>query len=136
MAAIQEYVRKTLLYHSMDRAELDTMVRRTLDELAASRLITLDNLGSYEATLLSQATVAAFLTPEDGLFLHDDLRRALRAFVMDGDMHVFYTFTPLYTSESASINWPIFRREIDTLDESGLRVLEFVGVSPGLVNQM
>jgi hypothetical protein len=136
LAAIQEYVQKTLLYHTMDRAELNNMVTATLNELIASNLITLDNHGSYEATLLSQATIAACLTPEDGLFLHDELRRALRAFVMDGEMHIFYTFTPVYSPGSADLNWPVFRREIESLDESGLRVLEFVGVNPGLVNRM
>ena len=135
MAAIQEYVQRTLLYHTMDRAHLNDMVVRTLEELITSGLVTLDYLGSYEATLLSQATVASYLTPEDGIFLHGELRRALRAFVMDGEMHIFYTFTPVYSS-GIDINWPIYRREMESLDESGLRVLEFVGVNPGLVNRM
>ena len=135
MAAIQEYVQKTLLYYTMDRTLLDTMVSKTLEELIDSGLVTVDKFGSYEATLLSQATVASYLTPEDGIFLHGELRQALRAFVMDGEMHIFYTFTPLYSSQT-DINWPIFRREMESLDESGLRVLEFVGVNPGLVNRM
>lgn len=135
MAAIQEYVQKTLLYHTMDRASLDTMVSKTLEELIESGLVTVDAFGSYEATLLSQAIVASSLAPEDGIFLHDELRRALRAFVMDGEMHIFYTFTPLYSPQT-DINWPIFRREMESLDESGLRVLDFVGVNPGLVNRM
>ena len=135
IAAIKEYVQKTLLFHNMDRALLETMVSKTLEELIESGLVTVDSCGSYEATLLSQATVASFLTPEDGIFLHGELRRALRAFVMDGEMHIFYTFTPLYNSQT-DINWPIFRREMESLDESGLRVLEFVGVNPGLVNRM
>ena len=54
---------------------------------------------------------------------------------MDGEMHIFYTFTPPYNAQT-DINWPIFRRELESLDESGLRVLEFVGVNPGLVNRM
>ncbi|CAF9908910.1 MAG: hypothetical protein ALECFALPRED_005166 [Alectoria fallacina] len=135
MTAIQDYVQKTLLYRTMDRTLLDTMVSKSLEELIESGLATVDNFGSYEATLLSQATVASYLTPEDGIFLHGELRRALRAFVMDGEMHIFYTFTPLYNSQT-DINWPIFRREMESLDESGLRVLEFVGVNPGLVNRM
>lgn len=134
-AAIHEYVQKTLLYHTMDRALLDAMMSKTLEELTKSGLVTVDNFGSYEATLLSQATVASYLTPEDGIFLHGELRRALRAFVMDGEMHIFYTFTPLYSSQT-DINWPVFRREMESLDESGLRVLDFVGVNPGFVNRM
>lgn len=135
MAAIQDYVQKTLLYHIMDQTLIDAMVSETLQELIESGFVTVDSFGSYEATLLSQATVASFLAPEDGIFLNGELRRALRAFVMDGDMHSFYTFTPLYNSQT-DINWPVFRREMERLDESGLRVLEFVGVNPGLVNRM
>lgn len=135
ISAIHEYVRNTLLHHSMDRALLDNMVSKTLEELVESGLVTMDAFGSFEATLLSEATVASSLTPEDGIFLHSELRRALRAFVMDGEMHIFYTFTPLYNAQT-NINWPIFRREIEGLDESGLRVLEFVGVNPGFVNRM
>ena len=120
----------------MDRVMLDEMVAATLKELIASGLITVDRFGSYEATLLSQATVASYLTPEDGIFIHGELRRALQAFVMDGEMHIFYTFTPVYSSGLADINWPIFRREMWNLDESGLRVLEFVGINPSLINRM
>ena len=108
----------------------------TLAELIDSKLITSDSWGSYEATLLSQAIVAAYLTQEEGIFLHNELRRALQAFVMDGEMHIFYTFTPLYNAGVTDINWSILRREIEGLDESGLRVLQFVGVNPGLVNRM
>ena len=136
MATIQEYVQKTLLFHTMDRVMLDDMVAATLKELVASGFITVDRFGSYEATLLSQATVASYLTPEDGIFIHGELRRALRAFVMDGEMHIFYTFTPVYISGLADVNWPIFRREMWNLDESGLRVLEFVGINPSLINRM
>ena len=136
MAAIEEYVQKTLLFHTMDRVMLNDMVAATLKELITLGLITLDQFGSYEATLLSQATVASYLAPEDGIFINGELRRALRAFVMDGEMHIFYTFTPAYISGLADINWPIFRREMWNLDESGLRVLEFVGINPGLINRM
>ena len=135
LSAIQEYVQKTLLYHTMDQALLATMVSNTLEELIGSGLVTVDSFGTFEATLLSKATVASSLTPEDGIFIHGELRRALQAFVMDGEMHIFYTFTPLYNAQT-DINWPIFRRELESLDESGLRVLEFVGVNPGLVNRM
>ena len=136
MTAIQEYIQRTLLFHTLDRQVLDTLVQRTVEDLVATGMIAVDNLGSYSATLLSQATVASSLTPEDGVFVHSELQRALRAFVMDGEMHIFYMFTPVQLSVPGDINWPIFRRELDRLDDSGIRVLEFVGVNPGLVNKM
>lgn len=136
MDAIQDYVQRTLLFHTMDRDALNIMVNSTVDDLIASGLVSLTCTGSYEATLLSQAIIASSLAPEDGIFLHGELQRALQAFVMDGDMHIFYTFTPLQGFLAADINWPIFRREMEALDDSGLRVLRFVGVNPAFVNKM
>lgn len=136
MDAVQDYVQRTLLFHTMDQDALNTMVKSTIEDLTASGLVFLDSTGSYEATLLSQAIIASSLTPEDGIFLHSELQRALQAFVMDGEMHIFYTFTPVQGAFAADINWPIFRRELDGLDESGLRVLRFVGVNPAFVNRM
>ena len=124
--AINDYISRTLLYHTMDRVVLNEMVETTIQELIDTHLVTVDNTGSYEATLLGQAIVVSSLTPEDGIFIHEELQRALRAFVMDGEMHIFYTFTPVQSAGLANINWPLFRREMDGLDESGLRVLRFV----------
>lgn len=120
----------------MDPNELNEMVDATLSELVDSGLIEIDLHGGYAATSLSQATVASYLTPEDGLFIHDELRRALKAFVMDGEMHIFYTFAPVWNPGNVEIKWNIFRKEVDCLDESGLRVLSFVGINPALVNRL
>lgn len=93
--SIDDYIKKTLLYHSIDCNELANMTKSTMDELLENRLVTSPDSSSYEATLLGQAVVAASLTPEDGLFVHRELQRALDAFVLDGELHAFYTFTPV-----------------------------------------
>ena len=134
--AIEEYVRRTLAARTKERDILDNLVSFAMKELIDSGLVKVDKFGGYEATPLSQATVASYLSPDDGIFLHEELVRALRAFVMDGEMHVFYTFTPITISGATDINWPIFRKEIEALEDSGLRVLELVGVSPAFVNKM
>lgn len=136
LVAIEEYVQRTLLFHTMDQGQLKDMVNSALQELVESDLLVVDRFGGYEATLLSQATVASYLTPEDGVFLRGEFQRALKAFVMDGEMHIFYLFTPVTISGFADIDWVIFRREIENLDESGLRVLNFVGINPAFVNRM
>lgn len=120
----------------MCKKDLEAMVKATIDDLLASNLIRIDQTGSYEALPLSRAIVAASLTPDDGIFVHDEIQRALRAFVMDGEMHIFYMFTPVQSTGLADINRPIFRTEMESLDESGLRVLKYVGVSPHFVNEM
>ena len=89
----------------------------------------------YTATLLGQAIVASSLTPEDGLFIHKELKKALAAFVLDGDMHALYTFTPVQSSYT-KINWQIFRKEVEALHESNMKVLSFVGLNPAMVNRM
>ena len=120
----------------MEHALLEDMVNITMKELIANGMVVVDSLGIYEATRIGKAVVTSSLTPEDGLFVHDELQKAMRAFVLDGEMHVFYMFTPVQASGLTEINWSIFRREMERLDESGLRVLEFAGVKPGFVNKM
>lgn len=111
-------------------------MKSALQELVDEELLLFRDNESYEATLLGQAVVASAFSPEDGLFVHEELKRALQAFVMDGDMHIFYMFTPLQMATSTPVDWQIFRDQLDRLDESGLRALQFVGVQPGFVNTM
>ena len=112
------------------------MVQTNIDDLLDCGMVVVAEGGSYEATLLGQAIIAASLTPEDGLFVYAEFQRALQTFVMDGEMHIFYMFTPIQSTGLGEINWPIFRREVQGLDESGLRVLKFCGANPAFINRM
>jgi DNA polymerase theta len=133
--AIHDYIQKTLLHFSMNHDELNVLVKTTLDKLAITGLIRIDSGSDFEPTLLGQAIVASSLTPEDGIFVHRQLQKAAKAFVLDGEMHVLYTFTPIQPAR-AEINWRIFRQEIECLDESGLRVLSLVGIKQASVNKL
>jgi hypothetical protein len=134
--AIKEYVKCTLLYRTVDKKIAYSIMHSSLQELIDEGLLIFKEDESYEATKLGQAVVASGFAPEDGLFVYEELQRALRAFVMDGDMHVFYMFTPIQVAMNTQIDWLIFREQIDNLDESGLRALRFVGVQPYFVNLM
>lgn len=134
--AIKEYVKCTLLCRTLDKKIAYSIMDSALRELVDEELLRLTDDESYEATQLGQAVVASAFAPEDGLFVYGELKRALQAFVMDGDMHIFYIFTPLQVAASTQIDWQIFRDQLDFLDESGLRAMQFVGVSPGFVNTM
>ncbi|KAE8148023.1 hypothetical protein BDV25DRAFT_159149 [Aspergillus avenaceus] len=134
--AIKEYVRCTLLYRTMDKKIAYNIMSAALRELVGESLLLQNDDESYKATQLGQAVVASAFAPEDGLFVYEELKRALQAFVLDGDMHVFYMFTPIGVSATTQIDWPVFRDQIDKLDESGLRALQFIGVQPGFVNRM
>ncbi|KAB8206867.1 hypothetical protein BDV34DRAFT_224036 [Aspergillus parasiticus] len=136
LEAIKEYVKCTLLYRTMDKKIAYNIMYSALQELVSEDLLHQNDDESYVATQLGQAVVASAFTPEDGLFVYEELNRALQAFVMDGDMHVFYMFTPLQVATTTQVDWPIFRDQLDNLDESGLRALQFIGVQPGFVNRM
>ncbi|KAJ5791854.1 uncharacterized protein N7518_008865 [Penicillium psychrosexuale] len=123
--AIKEYVRCTLLYQTLDKKIAYSIMKSALQELVDEDLVILRNDESYEATPLGQAIVAS-------AFSH----RRRPAFVMDGDMHIFYMFTPLQAAVNTPIDWQVFRDQLDRLDESGLRALQLVGVQPGFVNTM
>ena len=147
---MQDYVARTLLYHTADRTTIQALVSTTMTELQKLEMVTLDQHDSFTATLLGQAIVASSLSPEDGLVVYQDFKKALEAFVLDGEMHVFYMFTPIQTTQyphtatdskaqttvKSDINWQRFRKEIDALDESGLRSMKYISVSPALVNRM
>jgi replicative superfamily II helicase len=133
--SIDDYIRRTLLFYSIDRNELAEMVQSTMQELKETGLVEESNRSDYSATFLGQAVVASSLGPEDGLFVHRELRKALQAFVMDGEMHVLYSFTPVQAAYG-NINWQIFRKEVERLDESNMRALEFVGLKPLVINKM
>ncbi|PLB45101.1 putative DNA-directed DNA polymerase theta [Aspergillus steynii IBT 23096] len=134
--AVKEYVKCTLLCRMVDKKLAYSIMNSALQELIHEELLLQKDDEAYEATQLGQAVVASAFAPEDGLFVHEELRRALQAFVMDGDMHIFYMFTPLQVAVNTQIDWPIFRDQLDFLDDSGLRALQFVGVQPGFVNSM
>lgn len=132
--SVDEYVKKTLLYQTIDKTELTEMVKSTLRDLEETKLITKDD-SELQATLLGQAIVASSLTPEDGIFIHKELRRALEAFVMDGEMHVLYSFTPVHAAQG-NVNWKIFRNHMENFGDSDLRAFDFIGLKPAIVNKM
>ncbi|TVY20266.1 Helicase and polymerase-containing protein TEBICHI [Lachnellula arida] len=133
--SVNDYMRKTLLYHSVDSEELGVTISSTLDDLSETGLVQIIDGSTYAATTLGEAIVASSLTPEDGLFVHRELLKALQGFAMDSDLHALYTFTPVQTTQS-NINWQIFRQEVERLDESNMRALQFVGLKPMLINKM
>jgi DNA polymerase theta len=133
--AIRDYIRKSLLNLSSRSDLIEDHVEFSLQELVKMGFLQYDGVDSYVATQLGKAVVASSLEPEDGAFVHREMQRALQAFVMDGEMHILYTFTPVQDF-SVSINWQVFRSETEALDDSGLRVMTFLGLKPSVVNRM
>ncbi|KAM4054853.1 DEAD/DEAH box helicase [Hirsutella rhossiliensis] len=127
--SIHDYFTKSLLSHSQSPEFVRDRTESSLEELQSIGLATSDNLGNFVPTRLGNAIVASAVDPDDGVFVYKELSKALRAFVMDGEMHILYVFTPVQDF-GVTVNWQVFRNEMELLDESGLRVLSFLGIKP------
>ncbi|CAK7225358.1 hypothetical protein SCUCBS95973_005836 [Sporothrix curviconia] len=155
--SLDAYVRQTMLFHASLSLEeegedgriaaepteqdipvsLAANVDASLAALEAQGFIERDNFDNFLPTRLGKAVVASALDPADALFIHGELERALKAFVLDGEMHVLYTFTPVHdVGTSSQIDWRRFWEEMEGLDESGLRVLRFLGLKPSVISSM
>lgn len=127
--SIRFYFAKSLLAHTQDIARVDEHLKASLKDLENLELIDSDACANYTPTQLGKAIVASAIDPDDGIFVHRELVRALRAFVMDGELHILYIFTPVQDF-GVNVNWQVFRKELQLLDDSGLRVLNFLGIKP------
>ncbi|KAK3310567.1 P-loop containing nucleoside triphosphate hydrolase protein [Chaetomium strumarium] len=134
--SVDDYVSKTMLAYSAEPGSVQENVEASISDLQQMEFITVDDYGSFEATQLGRAIVASSLDPEDGVFIHNEFKKALQAFVMDGEMHVLYNFTPVHDLGSVMVNWKVFWNEMQQLDESSMRVMHFLGLKPVMINNM
>ncbi|KAL9946480.1 hypothetical protein ACHAP9_000412 [Verticillium nonalfalfae] len=133
--SIDDYAAKTLLACTGDLALVRKCVQSSLDNLLSLNFVEVDGLDGFRPTQLGKAIVASALDPDDGTFIHKELQRALKAFVMDGEMHILYMFTPVQ-DYGTNINWQVFRNEMEALDDSGHRVLGFLGLKRAVINRL
>jgi DNA polymerase theta len=134
--SLDDYVSRTMLAYSAEPGSIQENVEASIADLQSMGFITVDDDDGFDATLLGKAIVASSLDPEDGIFIHSELKKALEAFVMDGDMHVLYNFTPVNDLGGVMVNWKAFWNEMQQLDSSGLRVMLFLGLKPTVVDNM
>ena len=139
---LQDYAQNSLLWHTaLNHKVVLDMLDTAILALLTDRLIEVSEHDTYVPTALGCAIVASGLTPEDGLFVHADLRQALSSFVMDSEMHLFYLFTPIPQPTAGfpmtnEVSWPTFRTLLEQLDEPSLRALRLIGINPALVNDL
>ncbi|KAK1754947.1 DNA polymerase theta [Echria macrotheca] len=134
--SLDDYVGKTMLALTATAESIRDNVEASLTDLQTLGFITIDDDSNFQATRLGKAIVASALDPEDGMFIHNELKKALQAFVLDGDMHVLYTFTPVHDLGGVGINWRVFWNEMQQLDESAMRVMTLAGIRPVMINKM
>lgn len=137
--SIEEYFHSTLLYHLRADEELPKLLSDSLKELESLKLIQDEGDGFWSATKVGEATVAAGLSPTDGVFLEKELERCLRNFNLENDMQVIYCFTPIHGTNTPHdlrmMRWDVMRDEMEKFDEATMRAALFITVKPGLVNK-
>jgi len=103
--------------------------------------------GGLQSTTLGKAIVSAALSIDEGLFVHRELERSMRKFILDDELvipspsithltsqHLIYHCTPVYAQ--CEIDWKIFRSIFDGLSDTSVLVASAIGVSPTLINRM
>jgi replicative superfamily II helicase len=134
---LEEYVRSSLLWQTSDHGLVMGMLVTALLDLLSTELIAQSHGLSYEATTLGSAIVASALTPEDGIFVHAEMQKALASFVMESEMHSLYLFTPIPPpQQSFDIEWPAFLKHLDSLSDADLRAFRMMNVSPTVVTRL
>ena len=83
---LQDYLTKTLLYHSTSIATLQQMFMTSLYQLEEDQLIQIVN-DEYYATPLGKAIVGAGLDLDSGTFIYTEVKHALQHFVMVSGYH-------------------------------------------------
>jgi replicative superfamily II helicase len=101
--------------------------------------------GGLKATILGKAIVSSALSIDEGLFVHRELDRSMRSFILDDELvnspnictdwqHLIYHCTPVYAQ--CEVDYKALRNKIDGLSESSILVATTIGVSPALINRL
>jgi replicative superfamily II helicase len=89
--------------------------------------------GALKANFLGKAIVMSALSIDEGLFVHRELQRSMRSFILDDELHLIYHCTPVYAQ--CEVDWKILRAKFDGLPESSIVVATAIGVQPVLINR-
>lgn len=133
--SIRFYFARSLLSYTHEPEIVDKFLTDGLKEITSMGLVEADADSTYSATQLGKAIVASSFDPDDGVFIYGEMLKTIRAFVMDGEMHILYVFTPVQDF-GITVNWQIFRNEVSSLDDSGMRVLRFLGMKPTVIERL
>ncbi|KAI9892311.1 MAG: hypothetical protein M1814_001510 [Vezdaea aestivalis] len=136
---IQSYINCSLLAIATPQDTLPHQVDKALQSLTSQGHIEEDDdmmgISYFKATQLGEATVAAYLSPNEGLVVYQDCLRALKSFALDDELQVWYLFTPLMSDSLSVEQWNVFLSEIDTFGESGMRAMDNLGVKPTFISR-
>ncbi|XP_074663190.1 DNA polymerase theta-like [Tubulanus polymorphus] len=142
---LDRYARCTMLSASMETEEnvASTPIQDCIKFLQDNEFIVLKsneadgNLNEqYFPTQLGSAVLASSISPDEGLAVFADLRKARKNFVLESELHVIYQVTPIFSSDlSSGIDWYQYLCMWEALSPSDRTVAELVGVQEGFLTK-
>ena len=112
----------------------------SLTKLAAVDYISIAPNGDIAPTHKGNACVAAALTPENGLFIFDELSKAKTSLCVSSSLHLIYLATPLdqtllsvATSKGGKNKWRVFAKCLPDESAPENTILESIGISRSFV---
>ncbi|KAJ3222158.1 hypothetical protein HK099_002624 [Clydaea vesicula] len=85
------------------------------------------SLQKFSPTKLGYAAVSSALSPEESLIVFEELKKALRNFVLEDELHIIYQVTPTFLNLVP--NWNLYLRVFNHLNEVQRNIAETVGIS-------
>lgn len=128
-----DYTRNTLFHCEINNSNQSTAaLQQALSRLSADDMITVrEDDQHWHATHLGQAVFASALSPDEGLQVYRELEKAMRRYVLRGDLYSVYHVTPTYFSIEP--DWPIFMRLYCAMDDVQRDTAEVIGIQEGFL---
>eukprot|EP00820_Chromera_velia_P007870 Cvel_20081.t1-p1 / transcript=Cvel_20081.t1 / gene=Cvel_20081 / organism=Chromera_velia_CCMP2878 / gene_product=DNA polymerase theta, putative / transcript_product=DNA polymerase theta, putative / location=Cvel_scaffold1777:134-16153(-) / protein_length=3351 / sequence_SO=supercontig / SO=protein_coding / is_pseudo=false len=88
---------------------------------------------TFSVKAVARASCVSGMSPQDGLFVEKELRRAAKRLVLRADLHLVYLVVPL--QPSFPLRWEKLAQCMQRLSQQDWKVVESVGVRTDLVMQ-
>ena len=141
----QAYIKHTLLATHSQESTIELIVETCFQFLLDCEFIeykkdkqalTTSGLEEVAPTQLGSATLSSSLSPDEALFVIDEINRARQSFVLENDLHMVYLVTPICLQDLWSDGEPRWKEYMDMvgkLNADMKRVADRVGVSEGYI---
>ena len=129
---VERYAGCTLLAAQLQNTGEGNIILECVEFLESGEFIKQQEVSGsvrYVATRLGLACLASSLSPDEGLSVFSELRKARRQFVLENELHIIYLIVPIYAAVSwPKLDWMGFLTMWEGLSEDMRRVGSIVGV--------
>ena len=125
---VERYIMNTLFAKQKCVSEVHKVSKSALRFLEENDFLEYnEKLSSFSPTKLGKATVASALSPEEGLVVFNELKKARQQMILDNELHIVYQVTPIY--HNITPDWDIYLSIYSKLKSDYIKVANLVGVN-------